>query len=79
MPQSPYRQTVYPPIQDVDQYRRELILHRASWEDGARDKDLVDSLLDTGERLGEHCEFLETKLDIKVRAYLYLWQSAIRR
>ena len=67
IPQSQYRKTVYPPIQDVDEERRELILHRARWEDGERDKDLVNSLLDIGEWLGEHCEFLETKLNIKIR------------
>ena len=70
MPHSPYRKTVYPPIQDVDEYRRELIQHRANWECGERDKYLADSLLEIGETLVEHCEFLETKLVIKVRIYL---------
>ncbi len=72
MPHSPYRKTVYPPIQNVDEYRRELAEHRASWEDDERDKCRDEMLLKIGEILVEHCEFLETKLDIKVLIHL-LW------
>ena len=69
MPQSPYRTTVYPPIQNVDEYKRELNHHRASWEDEERDKYRDEALLVIGEALVEHCNFLEEKLDIKVCIY----------
>ncbi len=70
MPHSPYRKIIYPPIGDVDEYRRELIVHRAGEDDGERDKDRAATLLDLGDTLVEHCDFLEEKLDIKVGIYL---------
>ena len=70
MPHSPYTRTVYPPLQDVDDLRQELNVHRVSWECGDEDKRLVEPLLEVGDDLIEHCDFLEAKLDIKVRIYL---------
>lgn len=71
MPQSPYRTTVYPPIQDVSEFRRGLQRHQASWERGVHGSwGGEGSLLNIGKALIEHCDFLEEKLDIKVRIYL---------
>ena len=67
MPHSPYRETVYPPIKDVDECRRDLHMYQAREERGERIGD--NELLDFAEPLVEHCEFLEAKLDIKVRIY----------
>ncbi|KAF7507692.1 hypothetical protein GJ744_010245 [Endocarpon pusillum] len=64
MPQSPYRTTIYPPIDDVHGYRRDLARQRADWEDGNRVEE--GWLLDAGDELVEHCEFLEAKLAIRV-------------
>ena len=67
MPHSPYLETVYPPIQDVDEYRRDLRRYQAREE---RDEEIgSNELLVFAEPLVEHCEFLEAKLDIKVRIY----------
>lgn len=70
MPHSPYSQIVYPPIRDLDEFRRDLNGHRVSWENDERDKERDELLLDIGESLIEHCDFLEEKLKIKVRIYL---------
>lgn len=71
MPQSPYRTTVYPPIQDVSEFRRDLQRHRVSWDNGDSGSwGGEESLLDIGETLVEHCDFLEEKLHVKVRIYL---------
>lgn len=67
MPQSPYRTTVYPSLNDLGYCRETLARQRLSYEDGERDKEAKVTLLDVGENLLEHCEFLEAKLDIKVR------------
>ena len=67
MPQSPYRETVYPPIQDVDEYRRDLNMYQACEDRGERIGDC--ELLEFAEPLVEHCEFLEAKLEIKVSIY----------
>ena len=67
MPHSPYRKTVYEPIRNIDEYRNDLSRHRASWEDGERDKYRDEMLLDIGDSLMEQCDFLEGKLGIKVR------------
>ena len=67
MPQSPYRETVYPPIQDVDEYRRDLNMYQAREDRGERIGDY--ELLEFAEPLVKHCEFLEAKLDIKVSIY----------
>ncbi|KAL9131430.1 MAG: hypothetical protein Q9217_000644 [Psora testacea] len=69
MPHSPYRTTIYPPIQDLDEYRRDINKHRAQFENGEADRYAVEELLDLGEPLLEHCDFLETKLEIKKREY----------
>ncbi len=66
MVHSPYRKTVYPPIQDLGEYRRELCQQRSRWEEGERDKYAEEALLGLGEALVDHCNFLDTKLDIKV-------------
>lgn len=72
MPHSPYTDTVYPPIDDLDEYRRELRQSRSRYEEGLGEKDTysVDALLDDGDNLLEHCDFLDTKLNIKVRIHL---------
>lgn len=62
MPQSPYHTTVYPPTHDVVEYKRALVRHRASWEDGEREKERDELLLDIGEALAEHCDLLEKSL-----------------
>ncbi|KAL9104702.1 MAG: hypothetical protein Q9163_000380 [Psora crenata] len=71
MPHSPFSQTVYPAVSDVDKLKRELIVHRSQCEGGGdRDDYLAEKLLDIGEDLAEQCEFLETKLEVKVRTHL---------
>ena len=77
MPHSPYHKTVYPQVHDVDSFRRELILHRESYENGERDKERDEQLLDIGEVLVEHCDFLEQKLLDKV--HIYLLQGTLPR
>lgn len=72
MPHSPYQTTVYAPINNLDSYSRDLSHHRNSLEDGEHDKYRDQLLLDIGEKLLEHCEFLEEKLEIKVRIIPYL-------
>ena len=74
MPHSPYRTTVYPPIKDLDGFRRDLNQHRADEENGESNKWARGELLEIGETLLEHCDFLEAKLDIKVRICLPLHQ-----
>jgi len=70
MPHSPYRTTVHPPINDLGYCRQTLTRQRLSYDDGQRDKEAEATLLGVGDDLLEHCEFLETKLDIKVRFHL---------
>jgi len=71
MPHSPYRITISAPIKDLDFYRQELRQSRARWECDAEDRyEMIEPLLDNGDTLIEQCEFLETKLDFKVREYL---------
>ncbi|KAL9607635.1 MAG: hypothetical protein Q9167_007469 [Letrouitia subvulpina] len=69
MPHSPFSETVYAPILDVDEYRRELAQHRASWENDESNEHRDQTLLDIGELLVEHCDFLEAMLNIKRREY----------
>lgn len=65
MPQSPFRKTLYPPIQDLDEFKTDLSKHR--WElCQGQDVDR-EELLDVGDILFEHCEFLDKKLRTKVR------------
>ena len=66
MPHSPYRKTVYPPIRDLGEYERDLREHRSSYENEERDKFAEFALLEIGENLLAHCDFLDTKLGIKV-------------
>ena len=69
MPHSPYRQTFHQPHADgdVDLYKQDLFQHRIGEEQGERDKERSQELLDIGDALVEQCEFLDTKLRIKVR------------
>ena len=67
MPQSPYQITIHPPVQSLGQYREVLARSRVSYEDGTLDRDAEGDLLEAGESLLGHCEFLESKLDVKVR------------
>lgn len=66
MPQSPYRTTVYPPIEHLDSFREILTRQRLSYDDDERDKEAEITLLDVGDDLLAHCDFLETKLNLKV-------------
>lgn len=76
MPHSPYTysETIYPPISDLTQYKQDLVYHRVSIENFARDDEREDALLDIGDNLLKHCEFLEGKLNIKVM----LWRGLCR-
>lgn len=65
----PYSKTVYPPILDLGEYRRELRQSRHNLENG-EDGGWEESLLDIGEVLIEHCEFQKTKLKIKVGVHI---------
>jgi hypothetical protein len=69
MPHSPYRRVVYPPIDDLDEYRHILRQSRSQFEEGEKDMDAQESLLETGDNLLEHCDFLDEKLDIKGRIH----------
>ncbi|KAL8789938.1 MAG: hypothetical protein Q9195_006599 [Heterodermia aff. obscurata] len=67
MPHSPYQTTVYAPIQDLEPFRQNFAREHIRQDNGERDKDAEEMLLQDGESLLEHCDFLETKLDIKKR------------
>ncbi len=62
MPHSPYQKIVYPPITDLNIFKK---AYRSLFHEG-EDVD-VEGLLLEGERLLEHCEFLEDRLSINVR------------
>ena len=72
MPHSPYHTTVCQPVTDgdIDEYKQELTRHRIELEQGETDKYRPEALLEIGGAFVEYCEFLETKLNIKVRTYL---------
>lgn len=68
MPHSPYRKTIHPPIDDMDEYIKDLNRYRVGWENEQIEvKYLPEMLLSIAEPAIEHCKFLETKLEIKVR------------
>lgn len=67
MPHSPFHKTVHAPIQNLYVYKQNLGRFRISIEDDECDGDTYSELLGTGELLLEHCDFLEAKLNIKVR------------
>ena len=64
MPHSPYQKTVYPAIKDLQEYRLELTRQRARLDDGELDEQM---LLVYAEILLDQCDFLDDKLDVKVR------------
>ena len=70
MPPSPYRTTICPPITDLESFRQTLRGYRADLDFGELEGESRYVLLDNGEYLLKHCDFLETKLDNKVRIYL---------
>lgn len=45
--------------------------HRVSLENGESDFERDEYLLDIGEALLNQCKFLETKLSLEVRIYLF--------
>lgn len=67
-PLSPFTQTVYPPIEDLNKYRRDLRDRRAHFDVGRDIEEIysVGELLDTSEALLDQCDFLNKKLVIKV-------------
>ena len=67
MPHFPSHKLVHAPIQNLYVYRQNLGQFQTSIEDGQSDEDRDLGLLGIGELLLEHCDFLEAKLDIKVR------------
>jgi hypothetical protein len=70
MPHSPYHNVVYAPINDLEGYRRDLRHARSHFEEGSEwRQDPEEELLGAAECLLDHCDFLETKLDIKVRIH----------
>jgi hypothetical protein len=72
MPHSPYDDAVYPPIQDLEEYRQDLRKLRSGFEEGERDKHMLHELLQCGESLLAHCDFLDKKLEIKIRVYWWI-------
>lgn len=68
MPHSPYTKQVHPPISDneLETFSDSLQRIRYEQEQGRYDEYAVDTPLNIGEALIEHCEFLEAKLKIKV-------------
>ncbi|KAL8930438.1 MAG: hypothetical protein Q9208_000622 [Pyrenodesmia sp. 3 TL-2023] len=62
MPHSPLQKTVHAPINNLEYYKDELARHRCGINDGERDKDREEELLDIGQDLFDQCEFLEDKL-----------------
>jgi hypothetical protein len=76
MPHSPYHDVVYPPIHDLEDYRRDLRQLRSGYERSERNEDTEYLLLECGDSLLEHCDFLNTKLEIKVRVYWWINTSA---
>ena len=73
MPQSPYCTTIYPPINDLEEYRHDVRQGRIE-----RDQGWVDCTIDSlglAESLLEHCDFLEDKLDARVSIYFFFTSS----
>jgi hypothetical protein len=66
MLQSPYRQTVHAPINDLDEYSDDLHRARSRIEYGGNNQE---TLLEYGETLLERCDFLDAKLCINVRIH----------
>lgn len=66
MPQSPYQKTVYAPIDNLNEYTRDLTRLRVEYDIGDDDDGREITLLDIGDELLDHCRFLEEKLQIKV-------------
>lgn len=69
MPLSPYHTVIYPPIHDLEECRRDLRQSRSEYESGECD-NYAEGLLECGENLLEHYDFLDQKLKIKVRVHL---------
>jgi hypothetical protein len=67
MPHSPYQTIVHPPIADLSEYRHSIRRLRADIDDERIDKYAVHEALEDGEHLLAQCDFLDKKLDIKVR------------
>ena len=77
MAHSPYQTNVYPPIRNLAQHREILACSRDSYDDRKGLEDGGGDLLETGEALLKHCDFLARKLEIKVRvpSLLMVWTS----
>jgi hypothetical protein len=67
MPHSPYHTSVYPPLDDLEEYRDILRRARSRIEEGESYSEAT--LLDIGDNLLKYCDFLDTKLDIKIRIH----------
>ena len=70
MPNSPLHVTIYPPIYNLAVYKASLKELRAEWNHDPKFQyeDLADKALSDGDKLVEHCEFLASKLSVKVRS-----------
>lgn len=66
MPHSPLIKAVRAPISLLQRYKTDLGHHRRAIEAGEIDTSREDYLLELGQDLFDHCEFLEDKLDAKV-------------
>ena len=71
---SPFQKTVVPPDKNLEKYRKDVRYYRSQHDDNkdGLDKYAGPDLLDISETLLNHCEFLESKLDIKVFAEILL-------
>ncbi|KAL8831873.1 MAG: hypothetical protein Q9191_000625 [Dirinaria sp. TL-2023a] len=72
MPHSPYNTTVYPPIRNFGDTKRDFGIHRGAFDNGDENEYREGELLDIGEALLDQCDFLEKKLNIKKREYNHL-------
>lgn len=66
MPHSPYTQTVAPPVYDLELYEARLRSARVKFVEHELEYYDTEDFLVMAEDLLEHCQFLDTKLVIKV-------------
>lgn len=71
-PHSPYQKTFYQPLSDrvMDSYREYIEECQRTIDNGERDKEMPQMLVDQGGWLIKQCDFLEEKLMTTVRIYL---------
>ncbi|MCJ1466701.1 hypothetical protein MMC07_005321 [Pseudocyphellaria aurata] len=69
MAHSPVTRVIYPPLNraDLQSYRNDIIVYERRLEEGERDKELPEVLMNDVSTLVDYAEFLEYKLEAKNR------------